>query len=79
MRNHLFSTPLKLWFRASRYPDQTLGQRIRKARLEKGLYQEDLAKLLKVTETTIANWELERTKPIKVYRDRIKKCLCIKA
>lgn len=78
MRNHSISTPLKLWFKASRYPDQTLGQRIRKARLERGLYQEDLAKLLKVTETTIANWELERTNPIKMYENRIKRCLGVR-
>jgi len=64
-RGQQFHTPLRLWFRISRYPDKTLGQRIRKARLERGLYQESLAKLLGVTETTIANWELERTRPVK--------------
>nr|MBU1328980.1 helix-turn-helix domain-containing protein [Candidatus Omnitrophota bacterium] len=66
---------MKLWFRASRYPDKTLGQRIRKHRLEKGFKQIDLAKRLKVDEATIINWEKDRTIPTNRYRDRLKKFL----
>jgi DNA-binding transcriptional regulator YiaG len=49
----------------SLYPDQTLGERIRKWRLEKGLFQVDLAKRVGVSEMTIVNWEKGRMKPIK--------------
>ena len=69
--------PLIIGFRASRYPDATLGQRIRKVRLEKGLYQVDLAKKLDVDEMTIVNWELDRTKPKRTYSCKLKECLNI--
>ena len=52
-------------------PENTLGQRIRKARLEQRLLQKDLAIKLGVTETTIANWEQERNKPIGAYAKRL--------
>lgn len=74
-RSQQFHQPLRLWFRISRYPDKTLGQRIRKARLEKGLYQVDLAKRLKVSEMTIVNWENDRTRPVKMHANRLKECL----
>jgi DNA-binding XRE family transcriptional regulator len=78
MRNHSFNTPLKLWFKASRYSDKTLGEKIKRARLERDLYQDELAVQLGVNEMTIVNWELDRTKPIKMHRSRIKKFLGIK-
>jgi ribosome-binding protein aMBF1 (putative translation factor) len=49
--------PLVLSFSASRYPDATFGEFIRKARLEKGLKQQDVAKAVGVDETTIMNWK----------------------
>jgi DNA-binding transcriptional regulator YiaG len=78
MHNHSFSTPLKLWFRASRYPDQTLGQRIKKARLERELFQKELAKMMEVSKDTVKNWENETTTPVKMYRGRIKKYLGVR-
>ncbi len=54
---------LKITFRVSRFPATTLGQRIRKRRLEHGLKQMDLAALLGVNPRTIVNWEKDRTKP----------------
>lgn len=55
-------------------PVNTLGERIKKARLEKGLFQKDLAKKLNVTESTVANWEKERVIPIKTSAERLKEC-----
>ena len=52
-------------------PVNTLGERIRKTRLEKGLFQEDLAKLLNVTETTIINWEKERIIPKQANEQKV--------
>jgi len=51
---------------------------MRKYRLEKGLKQIDLARYSRVDEMTIVNWELDRTKPVKTYTDRLKKHLGVK-
>lgn len=47
------------------YPAEakTLGDHIRKKRLDEGLRQQDLAGRLGVSEDTILNWELNRTRP----------------
>jgi DNA-binding XRE family transcriptional regulator len=50
------SHPLVITLRLSLYPDQTLGEHIRKWRLEQGLFQGDLAKIIGVDEMTIVNW-----------------------
>ncbi len=47
----------------SRFPATTLGQRIRKRRLEMGPKQVELAGLLGVDQGTIVNWEKDRTRP----------------
>jgi len=52
-----------------------LGERIRKWRLEHGLFQVDLAKMIGVSEMTIVNWEKGRTKPAKEYLKRLEKIL----
>jgi len=41
------------------YPKElkTLGDHLRKARLDKGLFQKDLAELIGVTEKSTVNWE----------------------
>lgn len=57
--------PLVLSFSVSRYPSSTFGQYIRKARLEKGLRQVDVAELVGVDEMTIVNWERYETMPIR--------------
>jgi transcriptional regulator with XRE-family HTH domain len=41
----------------------TLGDHIKKRRLELGLYQAQVARILGVTESTITNWEKNRTNP----------------
>jgi ribosome-binding protein aMBF1 (putative translation factor) len=59
----------------SLHPDRSLGERIKKWRVEQGLFQVDLAKMLGVNEMTIVNWEKGRTKPIKQYLERLEKIL----
>ena len=62
---------LKLTFRVSRYPNETLGEKIRKLRLERGLKQVELAKVLGVSEDLVRNWEKGRTVPTREYLMRI--------
>ncbi|RLG05747.1 MAG: transcriptional regulator [Thaumarchaeota archaeon] len=47
------------------YPKElkTLGDHLRKKRLELGLLQKDVAKILGVSQDTIYNWENNRTSP----------------
>jgi DNA-binding XRE family transcriptional regulator len=47
------------------YPKElrTLGDRIRKRRLDLGLLQWDVAESVEVDETTILHWEKNRTQP----------------
>lgn len=54
---------------------RTLGDHIRKARIERGQYQTDLAKLFRVTTDTVTNWELNRNKIGRIYCPIIKKYL----
>jgi DNA-binding XRE family transcriptional regulator len=73
--NYKNSRPLVITLRLSLYPDQTLGERIKKWRLERGLFQRDLAKMVGVSEMTIGNWEKGRTKPTEKNILRIKEIL----
>ena len=73
--NYKNSHPLVITFRLSLYPERTLADRIKKWRLEQGLFQVELAKMVGVSEMTIVNWEKGRTKPIKQYFERLKKIL----
>jgi DNA-binding transcriptional regulator YiaG len=41
----------------------TLGEKIRKRRIELGLFQKELALMLEVTEDTLRNWEKDRCQP----------------
>ena len=41
----------------------TIGDHIKKRRLELGLYQRQVAKVIGVDECTITNWEMNRTRP----------------
>ena len=61
--NYKKGEALKITFRVSRFPATTLGQRIRKCRLEHGLKQVELAALLGVNPRTIVNWEKDRARP----------------
>lgn len=56
--------PLVLSFSASRYPNSTFGQFVRKARLEKGLKQAEVARVVGVDEMTSVNWEDHLTLPV---------------
>jgi len=73
--NYKNSHPLAITLRLSRYPDRTLGERIKKWRLGQGLFQVDLAKRIGVSEMTVINWEKGKTKPIKQYLERLVKIL----
>ena len=42
---------------------KTLGERIRKARMDKGLMIKGLAEKIGVTEDTVINWEIRDMKP----------------
>jgi DNA-binding XRE family transcriptional regulator len=48
-----------------KYPKnpQNLGERIRKARMDKGLMIKELATQIGVTEDTVINWEIRDIKP----------------
>ncbi len=73
--NYQNSHPLVITLRLSLYPERTLGDRIRKWRLEQGLFQVDLAKRIGVSKMTIVNWEKGRTKQIKQNFERLEKIL----
>jgi len=47
--------PLVLSFSTSRHPASTFGEYIRKARLEKGLRQRDVARLVGMAQGTITD------------------------
>jgi transcriptional regulator with XRE-family HTH domain len=66
---------LLITLRISKYPAGTLGEIIRKWRLEQGLFQRDLARMLGVDEMTIVNWEKGKTKPAKRYLERLKELI----
>jgi len=51
--------------KSSKYPKTlaSLGDHLRARRLELGLYQSQVAEILGVTESTVTNWEKNRTEP----------------
>ena len=57
-----------------KYPKnpQTLGEKIRKARMDRGLLIRELASQLGVTEDTVINWEVRDIKPREDDIERIK-------
>jgi DNA-binding XRE family transcriptional regulator len=61
----------------SAYPKflETLGDRLRAKRMDLGLYQKQVAKLLGVTEDTICYWEKGRVEPSRKQRPKIVKFL----
>ena len=54
-----------------KYP-KNLGEKIRKARMDKGLLQKELAEQIGVTKDTVRNWEIGRTEPIRESVEKIK-------
>ena len=73
--NYKSSHSLVITLQESLYPDRTLGDRIKKWRLERGLFQVDLAKRIGVSEMTIVNWEKGRTKPKEKNIEKLKAAL----
>jgi DNA-binding XRE family transcriptional regulator len=67
--------PLVITLRLPLYPNRTLGEQMKKWRLEQGLFQVDLAKRIGVSEMTVVNWEKGGTKPIKQNLGRLEKIL----
>ncbi|MGE0129490.1 MAG: helix-turn-helix domain-containing protein [Blastocatellales bacterium] len=55
------------------YPKElnTLGDWIRKTRLDQGLFQEQVAQMLGVTEQSVTNWELHYNEPEALHIPRI--------
>lgn len=60
-----------------KYPiePKTIGEHIRKRRMDLGMTQKALSKQFGVTEDTITYWELGRSKPQKKFYPRIIKFL----
>jgi len=56
---------------------KTLGQKIRRARLEKRIFAKDLARLVGCTEDTILFWERDEVFPQRVNLRRLKEVLNI--
>jgi len=69
---------VELLCRVPRFPGRTLGERIRRFRLEQGLYQAQLATRIGVDEMTIVNWEKDRTVPRGERLRRLAKALGVK-
>jgi DNA-binding XRE family transcriptional regulator len=63
-------TSFTISLRISRYPSKTLGEQIKKWRLEHDLFQRNLAEMIGVDEMTIVNWEKGKTKPL---HEKVKK------
>lgn len=56
---------------------KTLGERIRKARLDRGLTIKALASILGVAANTISRWKLGKVKPIRQSLERVREVLGI--
>jgi len=54
---------------------QSLGEKIRKARIDKGLLIRELASELGVTEDTVINWEVRGRKPVGRNFNRVQEFL----
>jgi DNA-binding transcriptional regulator YiaG len=70
--NYKNSHPLVITLRLPLYHDRTLGECIKKCRLDHGLFLVDLAKRIGVDEMTIVNWEKGRTKPTQRNLEKIR-------
>jgi DNA-binding XRE family transcriptional regulator len=62
-----------------RYPAEikTVGDKLRVKRLELGLYQREVAKLIGVTEDSVCYWESGRVKPSRKMRSKLDEFLRI--
>ncbi|MCK4673518.1 helix-turn-helix transcriptional regulator [candidate division WOR-3 bacterium] len=57
---------------------KTLGEKIRKHRMDLGLFQKDVAKFVGVKTDTVTLWEKDKTKPSKENLRKIKLFLATK-
>jgi len=57
------SHAMTITFTVSKYPSETLGQFLRRLRLEKGLEQRKLARKLRLHRNTVYEWENDRHGP----------------
>lgn len=55
------------------YPEHpaTIGDHLRKARIDRGLWQEHLAEALGVSVSTVCNWEMNRTRVATRYLPKV--------
>jgi DNA-binding transcriptional regulator YiaG len=72
-----FSKPLNLLELNSAYPKEpkTLGDYIRKWRMDKGISQVVLAKKLRVNEMTVVNWEVRGIVPAKRHLKKLRRAV----
>ena len=56
-----------------RYPmnPQTFGEKLRKARMDKGMTLKEMAALFGVTDTTVINWEIRGKMPEGRYLEKL--------
>ena len=78
-RLHVFQIEIDLLLLNPAYPKEpkTLGERIRKARMDRGLTMKALASILGVATMTVSRWELGKTKPTGPSLERVRKVLGI--
>lgn len=58
-------TPISYLGNFENLPENTIGQRIKKARLYHGLTKKELAEILNINPKTLANWEQDKQTPLK--------------
>ncbi|UZQ84327.1 helix-turn-helix domain-containing protein [Thermoanaerobacter sp. RKWS2] len=56
-------------------PENTLGQRIMKARLFHGFTSQEFAKILNVNHKTLRSWEQDKSRPSSIYFNTLKQFL----
>jgi len=73
------SQSVNITFTVSKYPSETLGQFLKRLRLEKGLEQRELAKRLQVHRNTVYEWESDRNGPSRKGLERLARFFKISA
>ena len=71
------SHPVNITFTISKYPSGTLGQFLKKLRLERGLEQRELARKLRVNKNSVYEWENDRKNPSGESMEKIARFLNI--
>ena len=60
------------------YSGVRLGERLKKKRMDMGLFQKDVARMIGVSTDTITNWEKGRTKPCRNSELKSEQFLAVK-